>query len=254
LVRHLKDTAHLVWNSRCVHNLATYLLREPCLGIIRKGGRVGIVVKGCDARAVGVLIQEGQLARQNLHLLGMVCDGMEATQTGGQGARPTCRSCQWQVPGLYDDLIGEPSRVKSVGGDPDEDIDRIRSMSQEERWDFWTSTLSGCIKCYACRQACPLCYCPECITEVSRPQWIDKASSLRGNLAYHLIRAMHLAGRCVSCGECARACPLGIPADLLPRFLARRVEETFGYRAGEDPEAEAFLATFKDDDPDDFVR
>jgi formate dehydrogenase subunit beta len=251
LVRTAADADRLVWDEHCVHNLASYLTREPCLGIIRKGGRVGIVAKGCDVRSVVGLIQEKQLGRETVHIVGMVCRGMK--KDDGE-TLVKCRQCKVQVPGVHDDLVGEASQVTPVEGDPLEDIKAIEAMSQAERWRFWTEHLSRCVKCYACRQACPHCYCKECITEKSRPQWIDKASSLKGNIAYHYIRAMHLAGRCVACGECSRACPMGIPVDMLSRYLSHKVDEAFDYRPGEDAEQEPFFVKFTDHDPEDFIR
>ena len=247
------DAQWLVWNNRCVHNLATYLSKEPVLSVVGNGGRVGIVAKGCDARGIVALVQEKQLRRSAVHVIGMVCNGV-VDDGAASGAAFKCTACEVQVPPVYDDLIGNESDVMPIEGEPAEDIDRIRSLDRSQRWAFWTRELSRCIKCYACRQACPLCYCGECITEKSRPQWIDKSSSLRGNIAYHFIRATHLAGRCVACGECARACPMNIPVDLLSRFLSQRVEEVYDYRAGIDPEAEPFYVTNREDDPEDFIR
>ncbi len=250
------DARGLVWNDACVHNLATYLSKEPCRQILLRGGSVGVVAKGCDARALVVLLQEGQIAREGVHVMGMVCDGVRDPKAeGADGATlPKCRRCEVQTPPLYDTLIGDPAAAAAVGGDPLEDLRQLESMSLEERWDFWAGRLTECIKCYACRQACPMCYCETCITEKTEPQWIDKASHLKGALAYHLIRAMHLAGRCVSCGECGRACPMDIPVDRISRYLAREVEDAFDYKAGMDPEATPAFRTFREDDPDDFIR
>ena len=251
------ETEGLLWNRDCVYNLATYLSKEPCREIILRGGKIGIVVKGCDARALVVLFREGQLARESVHVIGMVCDGVdgvEATDDVGGETMLKCRHCGVQTPPVYDSLIGNPSQAVRVEGDPLEDVEELESLGIEERWDYWTGHLSRCMKCYACRQACPMCYCAECITEKARPQWIDRPSHLRGALAYHLIRAMHLAGRCVSCGECGRACPLDIPVDKISRFLAREVEVAFDYKAGLDLETTPAFRTFKEDDPGDFIR
>lgn len=254
VVRRPEDAEGLVWNDRCVENLSAYLVREPALSAIRSGGRVGIVAKGCDARAIVGLIQEKQIKRESVFVIGMVCDGVAVEGAGATGVPSKCMECQWHTPPLYDELVGDESAVKHKDGDASAEIKRILAMTPEERWNYWTTVFSKCIKCYACRQACPLCYCKECITEKSRPQWIDRSSGARGNLAYHFIRAMHLAGRCVGCEECRRACPMGIPADILTRFLTAKAEEAFGYKPGVDPKQEPFFVTFKDADPEDFIR
>lgn len=246
------DAGRLIWNDRCAHNLATYLMKEPCLGLIRGGGKVALVAKGCDIRAIATLIQESQIERERVHIIGMACSGVRYDQESAEEAIK-CRGCEVQLPGLCDDLIGSEADAVKVEGEPRADIDRILELDRPARWEFWTRELSRCIKCYACRQACPMCYCGECITEKSRPQWIDKAASLKGNIAFHYIRAMHLAGRCVACGECARACPMDIPVDLLSRFLSQRVEEAYGYKTGMDPEAEPFFLVNREDDTGDFI-
>ena len=252
LVRDLDSTDALVWDDACVHNLATYLTREPSREIMRTGGRVGIVAKGCDVRAIVALIQESQLERDRVHIIGVACSGVRLP--GSDQVMTRCRQCQVQIPGVYDELLGDETQVRPIAGSAFEDIDAVMATSAAERWRFWRETFSQCTKCYACRQACPLCYCAECVTEYSRPQWIEKAASVRGNLAFHLIRAIHLAGRCVACGECARACPVGLPVDMLTRFLARKVEEAFQYKAGMDIEAEPFCVTHAEDDTEDFIR
>ena len=99
-------------------------------------------------------------------------------------------------------------------------------MSREERWAFWQKELSRCVKCYACRNSCPMCYCEHCTMDCNRPQWVPVASHALGNLEYHMVRAMHLAGRCVECGDCGRACPVGIPVHLLTFFAEESVHAT----------------------------
>ncbi len=250
-VRDPANAEKLIWNEHCNLNLAGYLVREP-LKQVMAGARIGLIVKGCDFRAVNVLIQEHQVERQNIYLIGMVCNGIESDS--GSGILIKCRGCNVQVPEGTDEVIGNPQELRQIDGDPFEDVRAIMEMSLPERWSFWTSTLSRCIKCYACRQACPLCYCEECITEKSRPQWIEKAPTLSGNLAYHFIRTMHLAGRCVACGECSRACPVDIPVDVLTRFVALTIKERFDYVAGDEPDGKPFLASYCEDDPDDFIK
>jgi formate dehydrogenase subunit beta len=199
------------------------------------------------------LIQEGQVARDQVHVIGVVCDGVAAADGGGLAMK--CRGCTVRVPLFYNELIGEATGITPPPGDGLEDVEELLGKTPDERWAFWKEHMEKCIRCYACRQACPMCYCKECITEKSQPQWIDKAPLPRGNLAYHLIRAAHLAGRCSSCGECTRVCPVGIPVDMLNRFLAKRIKEAFGHECGIDCEAEIFQSTFnKDNDPEDFIK
>ena len=126
-------------------------------------------------------------------------------------------------------------------------------MSVAERWTFWQKEFDKCIKCYACRAACPMCYCHRCTTDVNQPQWIPVASHQRGNLDYHLMRAMHLAGRCVSCGECAKACPMDIPLNLLTYQLIEPIRTDFGAMAGMKANAVYALSTYKPEDKEDFI-
>jgi formate dehydrogenase subunit beta len=253
LARTPGDAHRLVWNSACVHNLACYLTREPVSSVLRRGDRVAIVVKGCDDRAVVTLIQELQVARDQVHVIGVVCDGVAAS--GGEGSAMKCRGCTVRVPVFYNELVGDTAGIAPPPGNPLEDVEKLLAKTIDERWAFWKEQMEKCIRCYACREVCPMCYCKECITEKSRPQWIDKAPLPRGNLAYHLIRAAHLAGRCSSCGECTRVCPVGIPVDMLNRFLTGRIKEAFGHECGIDCEAEVFQSSFnKDEDPEDFIR
>jgi len=253
VARTSEEARGFVWNSSCVHNLAAYLTREPVAAMLRRGEHVGIVVKGCDARAVVTLIQEGQIARDQVYVIGMVCDGVTASDGGALAIR--CGGCQVRVPLFYSDLIGDPEGIAPPPGNPLEDVAELLAKTEHERWAFWRAQMEKCIRCYACRQVCPMCYCRECVTERSEPQWIDKAPLPRGNLAYHVIRAAHLAGRCSSCGECTRVCPMGIPVDMLNRFLTSRIGEAFGHECGIDCEADLFQSSFsKDKDPEGFIR
>jgi len=255
LARTRAHARSLVWNSSCVHNLAVYLTREPAAGILRRGEKVAVVVKGCDARAVVTLIQEGQVPRELVHVMGVICDGVTYPDADGAGLAVKCGGCQVRVPSFYNDLVGDPEGVEPLPGNPLADAEDLLAETEDERWAFWREQMEKCMRCYACREACPMCYCKECITEKSRPQWIDRAPLPRGNLAYHLVRAAHLAGRCSSCGECTRVCPVGIPVDMLNRFLTSRIRTAFGHECGVDCEAEAFQSTFnKAEDPEDYIR
>ncbi len=235
----------LRWGPDCLINLAVYLTRAD----VRALGRPAVVLKGCDARAVAVLLAENQLDREDLVLLGVGCEGVEV----GGAAAPKCHACQVRTPSLYDHLLGgEP---EAAGGQPDfSGVDRLEAMDLQQRWDFWQGELSRCLKCYACRAACPLCCCDGCFTDQTRPAWTNNSQSAKDIFHFHLFRALHLAGRCVCCGECGRACPQGIPLGLLNMKLAREVRQRWGTVPGMDAEERTPLLAFDPDDPEDFIR
>ena len=72
------DAASLVWDATCVHNLALYLVNEKKR---QKAERtpdtrpLAIIAKGCDSRAINVLLQENHVAREEVIILGVSCEG-----------------------------------------------------------------------------------------------------------------------------------------------------------------------------------
>jgi ferredoxin len=133
-------------------------------------------------------------------------------------------------------------------------LDKLRAMSVAERRAFWAQELGRCVKCYACRASCPMCYCERCTMDCNRPQWVPVASHALGNLEYHMVRAMHLAGRCVRCGTCGASCPLGIPVHLLTFSTEGSVRRQFGQPGGASAHLDYALATFNPDDNEEFIR
>lgn len=246
LVRKAEEVDRLVFNERCTNNLMTYLKRDP----VRSLNTVGIVAKGCDIKALVGLIQESQVPREKVKILAVTCPGVR----NADGKQPVkCAACDVNTPVFYDEIVGE-----KIASNPDRaarfrDVEALEAMTPEERHRFWREQFDKCIRCYACRQACPLCICSRCIAEKNQPQWIETSAHPRGNFAWNLIRAYHLAGRCIECEACETACPADIPLMLLNRYMAKVVEQSFGYEAGRDPQAQPPLRTFKLDDDNSFI-
>jgi ferredoxin len=139
--------------------------------------------------------------------------------------------CVDRVPILHDILIGDMPVFEEV--QPSETaVKRLEAMTPSQRMEFWLNQFDRCIRCYACRQACPVCDCPTCLYERDDSLWIGMNIEINEKRTFHLGRAYHLAGRCVGCNECERVCPMEIPISLLNLKLAQEVQATFGYQAG----------------------
>jgi ferredoxin len=191
-------------------------------------------------------------------VIGVQCVGVRH----GDGLAAKCATCDGFI-GDFCDLIVTPEGVSEGGPsrsteahvveDPrDEQVAYLESLPAGERWRFWQRQFARCLRCYACRASCPLCYCSSCISEKHRPQWVSPLIDNRGNSSWNIIRAMHLAGRCTGCDECARVCPANIRLDLINRKLALEVERQYG-SSGLDPETLSALTQFRLDDPEEFI-
>jgi Na+-translocating ferredoxin:NAD+ oxidoreductase RnfC subunit len=153
--------------------------------------------------------------------------------------------CHERVPVTYDVLVEPEQPVQAPTAEDDyADIVKMENWAPAERLAYWLKEFDRCIRCYACRQACPGCYCFECVAEQVDPHWTSIALEVPEKAFFHVMRAFHLAGRCVSCNACEAACPMDIPLSQLNRKLAKEVEALFGYRTGDDPKTAPPLATF----------
>lgn len=255
-VRDPGDTARLLFDARCAQNLASYL--SPRRSQVARLGRPAVVVKGCDARAVAGLLRENQLRREDVVVIGVRCGGVLAEATAERTLSEStvadrCPGCTAREPHLADHLVGELPPAPTAAGRRDPRIDTLDALPPAERWSVWEEELGRCVRCHACREACPLCSCERCVADKTEPQWIESSPHGRGNFAWHVTRALHLAGRCADCGECERACPLDIPLGLLNRKLARVVADRFDHRAGDDPTVPAPIGAYRLDDPQEFI-
>jgi ferredoxin len=231
-VRTAERAGDLVADAGCVQNLATYLTKPE----IRALGRMAIVAVPSTLRSIVQLAAEKQLREENVLALALVDGAVRELATFG-----AIEEAVATIP----DAIGEADQKM---------IDKLVAMSVGERRAFWAEELGRCVKCYACRSSCPMCYCERCTMDCNRPQWIPVASHAIGNLEYHMVRAMHLAGRCVQCGTCGAACPVGIPVHLLTFFAEGTVRRQFGQKGGASAKLDYAMSTFKPDDKETFIR
>lgn len=226
------EADRLVLDASCRQNLAVYTTKPEVRGI----GKLAVVAQPATQRALLQLLAERQL--RDGEVIALVVEGEGVKELGTAQA-------------LEEHMALQPAAL-----DPADRalLERLEGMGREERWRFWQKELSRCMKCYACRNTCPMCYCGHCTMDCNRPQWVPVASHHLGNLEYHTVRTMHLAGRCVECGECGRACPVGIPVHLLAYCAEETVHELFGQRAGRQAKLDYALATFRADDKESFIR
>jgi len=284
-----EEVDRLVWDGFCSNNLAAYLPHLFSKEGKPKGWqppKVAIVAKGCDGRSIIGLVKEKQAPRENVIILGVPCRGIvdlkkvlraldhkepvsgEAAEDasvivrldGGKEIRlgrdevlfDSCKDCPHPEAPVCD-LHVRPEIPEKKAERDFTDVADFEAKSPRERWDYFVREISKCIRCYACRQACPNCYCATCFAEQTQPKWIGVGTDLSEVMIYHLGRIFHQAGRCVDCGACVRACPMSIDLRVFTRKMVKDVKELFGYEAGISVEEPPPLCTFKTDDDQSFI-
>ncbi len=274
------DTSRLVINSFIVNNLSNFL---PELE-----GRIGIVAKGCDSRSIVSLIQDSKVRREDVVILAVPCSGLidlaKVEQLIGKdrdeidaisrkddkvivtlaGAKrefsisealyDNCLACELPTPQEYDILLGEPILPSNEPAAGQKKLDELKKMSPEARWQFWKKELERCIRCYACRNACPACYCQRCFVEETEPQWLLPIPHWQDNLMFQITMDIHVAGRCTDCGECQRACPVNIPLRSLTKEMYDIVAGLFHFKAGMDKEALPLMTHYEQEEAEDLIR
>lgn len=228
-IRNIEDIDKLIWDETCIQNLSKYLMEEKL-----KNEKVLIISKGYDSKGIVRLIQDNQIDRENIVILGIRYND--------------------EIPVMYDFLIGEEIQDIKEIRNRYEKVDEIESLSIDERREYWERQFSRCIKCYACRNICSACNCKICCFESNDMNFSTKKVSLDENEIYHTTRAFHVAGRCTGCGECARVCPMNIPLMKLNDKVRKDMEELFEFKGGGiSLDIENPLGTYKLNDPDSFL-
>jgi len=108
----------------------------------------------------------------------------------------------------------------------------LRDKSFEERLAYWSGQFAQCIKCFGCRDACPICYCADCTLEADRGLVVG--GQVPPGLLFPLLRTIHVADSCVNCGQCQDVCPSELPLARLTHMLNAEIGSLLGYAPGMD--------------------
>lgn len=240
LIRKAEDADKLVWNENCYTNLAVYLSRTS--------GVRAIAAKACDVRSIINLLAEHQIKREEVVIIGMECSGM---MMDGKKA-PGCDKCPASAPTLCDIVIaadgGETFVNEEMAPCGERVTDWLENSSVEERRERFIKEIDKCMLCFTCRQACPACYCTTCFIDRKADPWRQIDADRSTKIAFHLTRAMHLAGRCTDCNACEKACPSGVDLHYLYRGIIEFVKDNYDFDIGVDPNGRPVMNTFSADD------
>jgi ferredoxin len=177
--------------------------------------RIGLPARECNRRALNVLFLWHQLDPERIETIPLACCPSQLTD------RADCSLLKHEESGIF---------KRTVGIDNHMEEGKTGAYDQEERFSRWRYEFEKCIKCYGCRDICPVCFCKECSLE--HESLIGTGDLPVEAPIFHLVRSVHMAGRCIDCGLCEEACPMDIPLRLLYRMVNRIVMDVFDYRAG----------------------
>ena len=288
-----EEAEKLVFNTFCVQNLAKFVTdilyqhrdSQKRLKAEEKTKKVvGIVARGCTSRSLVIQIQERQYERDEVVILGVPCygyvdnkkmaallDGHEIIEgalqedrillkTAGGGKEiplsevlaDNCLTCRFNNPVIHDMMMGAVASPMDAGREY-EKVEEFSRLSETERWDYFVKEMDKCIRCYACRNACPSCYCRSCFVEQTQPQWIGVGVDRADSEVFQIMRMYHMAGRCVDCGSCIAVCPMSVDLRTYLKKLDSEGWRLFEHRVGVSLDEPALLSTFRENDRQDFI-
>ncbi len=199
---------------------ARYPLNKILITIARQypGEILGVLARGCDERGLNSLFRLNQLEVEKVVIIGIACPQSLAL------------ACECKKP--FPDALsaGEPIGTEDSIKAGQTTLSDMDGLDLDKRFSFWTDQFSKCVKCYGCRDICPMCFCKECSLECE--DLISKGDLPVDIPVFHLTRAMHMADRCVDCGLCDEACPSDIPLRLLYKKTSQIMNTEFGFTSG----------------------
>ncbi len=244
LIYHYRDVEQLIFTDKSVFNLTNYLKYE-----YTRNKRIGLVVKGCDSRSLNLMLTENQVKRENLYVIGIACEGVVNEQ--GEKAQ-NCVECVMPDAVVYDEMLGTPTGQREY--QVNADIIELTEQALIERGAHFEEIFENCIRCNACRHSCPLCYCAKCCIDQETSTLYQGSNTTSS--AFHALMtwSLHLAGRCVDCRNCEKACPSHLPLHLLHKQNEKVIYENFqGHLAGMIKDDRGAFYKYSMSDPDDFI-
>ncbi|MBE0582165.1 MAG: 4Fe-4S binding protein [Desulfofustis sp.] len=184
---------------------------------------IGMLARDCSKRAVNVLVVWNQLDKDRIKTIDVNCCPSPLNK------HADCSYLDSEQPGSFKIRAGIAKNAKISGAEEND---------QHERLARWMYEFQKCIKCYGCRNICPVCFCKECSLE--HPDLVHSGRLPPDVPIFHLVRATHMAGRCIDCGLCEQACPMDIPLRLLYRKVNQIVSDVFDYDTGTSAEQSPF--------------
>jgi ferredoxin len=177
-----------------------------------------MVARECDQRALNILSTWNQVMPGRVKAIHLACCPSNLMEHS---------DCSYLEPGV------SGACKAALGFEFGAKVEDVEALDSGERFQRWMYEFEKCIKCYGCRNICPVCFCRECSLE--NPDLIGTGRLPAEVPLFHLVRAVHMAGRCIDCGLCEDACPAEIPLRLLYRKVNEIVREVFGYETGTSP-------------------